>query len=201
MIRLSLIILLGISSHAAFCVIKEDTTKVQRTLNYFLSIQSGSLVRFGAIQGASPATFSTSLVNGIRISDRYQVGIGLGLDYYDTKRVVPLFVSIAYDIVRKKNSFFLEMNYGRAYSKSLMEVYRITKSVHGPMVNPNFGYSIRTNKLVVSFITGYKFQRVTDHYSNPYSIYNDFSWPGGGNATTVAMDLSRIVFGIRVGLR
>ncbi|MEQ8425115.1 MAG: hypothetical protein RIA63_10425, partial [Cyclobacteriaceae bacterium] len=71
----------------------------------------------------------------------------------------------------------------------------------GYFVNPNIGYSIRVQKLAVSFIAGFKFQRMTDYYTYPYYYFNDIAPPAGGNTTIIEMDLSRLVLGIRVGLR
>ncbi len=194
-----LVAVLVVTCQFNFAMGEKDTTRVNSKARYFFHVQAGPLVSTNG-QQSSPMTFATSMVHGIKVHDRYNLGLGVGVDYYETRRVVPLFVSIAADLVGQKNNLFLEVNYGGSHSKPLIETYGLSKSKPGYFINPNIGYSIKVQKLAVSFIAGYRFQRMTDYYTYPSYYLNDFAL-SGENTTIIQMDLSRLVLGIRVGLR
>ncbi len=191
-------ILLASLSFVSFGSTGSDTTELNQKAKYFFYVQYGGLV--GSMDLWHPVSFSASTVHGIKLVDKYKIGIGTGIDFYQERSVVPVFVAASIELAGKANKLFFEINYGGTFSKPATEGYGYIRSEIGQMICSMMGYTIKSNKLDVGFVAGYKFQRSTDHYKAFYS-YVDRSRPDDEINSTFQMDMSRVVVAVRVGWR
>jgi len=176
-------------------------TVAEHKSKYYFYLQSGALARSGSNQRLSPVHFSASMVHGIRVNNRYKLGFGVGADYYEIRRLTPVFVSFSADLVASKNKLFIEFNYGGSFASPLTEVFGYDHSEFARMAYPLIGYSIHSENLSIGFVAGYKFQRIVDHYMYPRQTFVADPFPSGENRTTYQIDMSRLSLAVRIGWR
>ena len=70
---------------------------------YFFNFLSGTLIGSSGMNDKGLATFSFSTTHGVRLGNRLSVGAGVGFDSYLEWKAVPLFGSLSYDLLGKKN--------------------------------------------------------------------------------------------------
>lgn len=163
-------------------------------IRYSNSFQAGALL--GKKGNGSYTTLTT--IHGIRYN-RLGIGLGTGYEGYTEWRTLPLFAAVSYDFVKvKDNAFFVQFNggYSLAYRTAEYEDNRDYDVDGGQTFAGILGYRIKTNKLSISFSSGYKFQRIK------YS-YTPSLWWGGDVAapvTSVERDMERFVVQIGVGI-
>ena len=150
------------------------------------------------------ASFTTSLVQGVRIGRKGSIGAGIGLDAYENWKTVPLFGSASWDLFGKRNKVFVQLDYGYAgaWINKDAQGYGYKKSEGGKMINPLLGYRIQSGNIRFSFSAGYKFQRVFSTYDYPtYNIYPMYyAYPTLTPGTKeIRTDMNRFVVGMAIG--
>ncbi len=171
---LIIFVLLGCSFSNGLAQNEVDSIVVKKRLEYFFYIQSGMLVGCNECGRGKEVTFSGATMHGVKIGKRTRIGAGLGYDSFYGWSTVPIFGGASWDLFAKKNAFFLQFNYGgalKATKYDLYDEYGYTKSTGGRMVNPMMGYRIRYHDVSISFMAGYKFQKIKSYYE-----YENYFW-------------------------
>lgn len=160
--------------------ISKENEESAKLIEYFFNIQSGTLVGCNDCNKGKEFTFSAATVQGLTISNKFRVGIGVGFDSYQNWQTLPLYGMASWDLIGKKtkNALFVQMNYGWAHSWFVRNgsysnySYDPFSAVNGGrMVNPQIGYRISYYNLRLSLIAGYKFQRIS--YKKPGYYYSN----------------------------
>lgn len=200
MIRLLMLAVFVFGAQSSNSMSQLDTTKVGHKMHYSLYIQAGMLVT-GEYERGMP-NLSVSTVHGIRIKENMNIGLGIGYNYYASIRTMPIFISVARDILGRENKLFLEVNYGGSIVNKIVDSsYPRWKfeAYYGPMINPSLGYQVKTNGLRISFVAGYNFQRLKSQFTDSYLYSSSSIVPLNYTITTLQMDLNRMVFAVRIG--
>lgn len=98
------------------------------------------------------------------------MGIGLGIDGYETWRFIPLYAALSYDIpLHNTNAIFIQFNaghsFGRQHVEDRDEQFQKFNDYGGLMINPLVGYKISADKYNLFFACGYKLQKAGFDYS------------------------------------
>src|SRR6218665_722584 len=102
-----LLTVIGAASRLGYCQsVAADSTR-KKTNNYFFVVQTGALL-------GDKVTFSSSTIHGIKLSKRLRAGAGIGFNSYEDAQALPLFGSMSLDLFGKKNTVFVQMDYGWA---------------------------------------------------------------------------------------
>jgi hypothetical protein len=171
----------------------DSVAQSKKKIHYFNSFLIGGL--FGKSEQGSGVTLS--MVHGVRFQ-RLAVGAGIGMDYYQDWKMLPVFGSISFDVAKIKNSaFYIQLNggYSRAREIKKEEFEPEYEHVSGKgMFNAMIGYRIRLRQCSIYMAAGHKFQRVT------YS-YNPMPWSSvPGSNIFVEEDMNRFVVQLGFGL-
>jgi hypothetical protein len=181
----------------------QDTT-VAKGPEYFFFVQSGTLVGCNDCSKGRELSFTAATVHGIKIGKRLRLGGGLGFDSYYEWNIMPAFGSISWDIISRKNSFFVQLNYGgslKSWKNSPYEEYGYQGSEGGSMLNPMVGYRLRYHDLSISLIAGYKYQRVTSSFEYPYYYWDPVQGQiiGEPSTSTVIQEMNRFMLSMSIG--
>jgi len=137
-----------------------------------------SIIQLGILEGQADKTFAQfQLVNGIQHNDWFY-GIGLGIDYYNNKRSVPLFLDVKKDLLKRKTTPFIYADAGYNFSW-LRDKDKIAywgtdyKQKGGVYYETGLGYKfILKNKMALGFSAGYSFKQQKEFFTN--FVFNDF---------------------------
>jgi len=174
-----------------------------KRIEYFFTIQTGSLIGCNDCGKGKDVTFSAATVQGVTIGKKFRTGIGVGLDSYQNWQTLPLYGTASWDLIgnKNKNAVFLQMAYGwahpwfvrdGAYSNYTADPF--SEVTGGRMINPQIGYRIKYNKLKLSMIVGYKFQRIfyqnqqTGPLPTCMACYNSYPY----STTEITEDMNRV---------
>ena len=135
-----------------------------------------SIIQLGILEGDAGKTFGQiQLVNGIQ-QNAWFYGLGVGIDYYGSKRSVPLFVDVKRDL-RKGNKtpfVFADAGYNfswlRAGEKNIIWDMDY-KASGGLYYEAGLGYKfILKNKITIGFSAGYSFKHQKETYGTTLLI-------------------------------
>lgn len=110
------------------------------------------------LQKATIPSFQT--INGIRIGDKWGLGIGIGADPLEYK-IYPVFGSIHYFFINLKHNPFLAIKLGHAFTNSNKKIfYDDFDHKGGLMFNPEVGVRLKIFDFEMTLSGGYRFQRL-----------------------------------------
>jgi hypothetical protein len=183
--------------------ISRDSLSTKKWLTgYYFQIQSGTLI--GGNASSDEISFSGATTHGVKVGRKLRVGAGVGLDSYYQWSTVPLFGSISWDLLGKKNALFVEFNYGGAlasWRQINFEEYGYTHSQGGKVYSYGMGYRIKYEKLRISGGVGRKTQLMTTYYEYPTYYWDNNNYLLGEPTTRkVKNELNRLMVWIAVGL-
>jgi hypothetical protein len=167
----------------------QQDTIVQRDVTYFNQISSGIL--FG--KKFTGNTVTVSAIHGVRLG-RLSCGVGVGYETYSEREVMPVFVSLAVDLVSSEaHKVFIEIDYG--YSKawhvsSPFDPYTYRER-GGRMLHGSVGYRRKIDRFSLYVKAGYKNQLVK---------YDQVVWWMPEQVGHVHRDMERVSLGIGFGL-
>jgi hypothetical protein len=191
-------VIIGLMLLLAATLHGQDSLRQHRILP-FVSLSSGVLAGEHPQTGKT-LTSSSSLSGGVKVK-QMRVGAGLGFDSYPEWQTMPLYGTIAYDLSKNTQGFFIQFSYGHSFAwMQENEFNRPSKEKGGRMINPMIGYFLTTGSWRVGLSAGYKFQRVWARYDYLYNPSSSF-WPGYGNQTTVTQNIERVMISLTVGWR
>jgi hypothetical protein len=192
--------LIGLSAHAQQA--NQDSIR-KRRVEYYFQIQSGALIGCNSCSKGKEITFSGSTTHGIKIGRKLRVGTGIGLDSYFEWNTIPVFGSVSWDLIGKKNTLFVEMNYGgalAAWRQTDYEEYGYQNSNGGKVYGYSLGYRVKYEKIRMSFGIGHKTQVLTSYYEYPTFYWDNNNYLAGEPSyRTVKNEMNRLTFWIAVG--
>ena len=185
--------------------VASDTTLRKSNVTYYFMFGMGAMIGCEQCKTTgTTASFTTSMVHGVRIGRKGSVGVGIAFDAYENWKTLPLFGSASWDLFGKNNKVFVQLNYGYGsawINKDDAKAYGYKRSTGGKMINPLLGYRIQSGNIRLLFSVGYKFQRVFSNFDYPtyyaYPTYASFVPPP--STKVIRMDMSRFVIGMAVG--
>lgn len=180
----------------------QDSLK-RKTIEYYFQFQSGMLIGCGSCSDGKQITFSGSTTHGIKIGRRLRVGAGVGLDSYFDWNAMPVFGSVSWDLIGKKNALYVELNYGGALASwrpMNLQEYGFQKSNTGKVYSYAVGYRIKYDKMRISIGVGRKTQLVTTHYEYPtyYWSFDNYIM-GDPSRKIVKNEMNRFMVFLTVG--
>lgn len=189
-----LFITIGLLSSLAVVAqeVEQDSKKIKGYYNIF---------SVGGISSNTDGLLRTTLstVHGVVIKSN-RIGLGIGVDGYDSRVMIPVFASISHDLFRiKENALFLQVNAGHAFwdrKRSFFSNYYNENG--GFLFNPMMGYRISASRYSLYIAIGLKNQYASYTYGYTYK-----SWRTNSNLssmTTVDQTMNRFVFQIGFGL-
>lgn len=161
--------------------------------SYFLSIHSGGLLG----KKGQGSAMTVSLIQGVR-HKRFAFGAGIGYDAYTEWRTFPIFGSVAYDLSKGRNRWFIQFNagYSKAWNPTREEFGLRYDNKGGSIFHPLFGYRIQKGNIALYMTAGYKFQRLTSEWTERF-----WGWGNSPNKITEQRDIQRLSVQIGFGLR
>lgn len=193
-----LLAMMGAASHLAYCqsVVADSTQK--KTSNYFFVIQTGALL-------GDKVTFSSSTIHGIKLGKRLRAGAGVGFNSYEDAQVLPLFGSMSLDLFGKKNTVFVQMDYGWApwaWSPGVKDNYGFDKTRGGETFSAMIGYRINYGDVRLALMAGYKHQEISMRYTYPVYYYATWNYyPYSTNSQEIEETMNRFAISLSVGWR
>jgi hypothetical protein len=175
----------------------------KRKMEYYFQFQSGSLIGCNSCSDGKQISFSGSTTHGVKIGRKLRVGAGVGLDSYLELNTLPLFGSVSWDLIGKKNLVYVEMNYGGALASwrpQDLQEYGYQKTNAGKMYSFGLGYRIKYEKMRISLGVGRKTQFVTSYYEYPTYYWNNTTYVlGDPSRKTVKNEMNRLQVWLAVG--
>ncbi len=137
-----------------------------------------SMLQMGILEGQSDKSFAQfQLVNGIQ-RNAWFYGLGLGIDYYASKRSVPVFIDIRRDLKKGRRTPFVYVDGGYNFSW-LRDKEKINfwggdyKQEGGMYYEAGLGYKfILKNKMSIGFSGGYSLKQQRE--TGTRFFFNDF---------------------------
>ena len=131
-----------------------------------------SIIQLGILEGDAGKSFcQLQLVNGIQ-QNAWFYGLGVGIDYYGSKRSIPLFFDVKRDLKKGNNTPFVFADAGYNFSwlrsgeKNRFWDKDYTAS-GGLYYEAGLGYKfILKNKITIGFSAGYSFKQQKETYGN-----------------------------------
>ena len=192
-----------ITGVAAFAQHDAQDSLSKRKIEYYFQFQSGALIGCTSCSDGKQISFSGSTTHGIKIGRKLRVGAGVGLDSYFEWNTMPLFGSVSWDLIGKKNVLFVEMNYGGALASWRpidYQDYGFQKTNAGKMYSYGLGYRIRYEKIRISMGVGRKAQQITSYYEYPTYYWNNNNYiQGDPSRKTIKNEMSRLQIWLAVG--
>lgn len=183
-----------------------DSSGRDRSVQYFFNVQMGPLIGCQDCKAGKDITFTTSTLHGVTIGKKLRIGLGSGLDSYDSWVTMPAFGSVGWDLVGTKNSqaLFAQLNYGWSvftFRRASPQDSNPGSVSGGRMISPQIGYRIKYHDLKISIAFGTKHQRVSMVYEIPnyYYLQDGSLVLGSTNKSTIKESMNRFMFSLAVG--
>jgi len=183
-----------------------DSTGRDRSVQYFFNVQMGPLIGCQDCESGKEITFSTSTLHGVTIGKKLRIGLGSGLDSYNSWVTMPAFGSVGWDLAGTKNSqaLFVQLNYGWSvftFRRDSPQDSNPGKVSGGRMISPQIGYRIKYHDLKISIALGSKHQRVFMEYEIPnyYYLGDGTLVVGSSYKTTIKESMNRFMLSLAVG--
>lgn len=187
----------------AFSQHLNQDSSVVRKLEYYFQIQTGALIGCTSCSDGKQISFSGSTIHGIKVGRKLRVGAGVGLDSYYEWNTIPVFGSVSWDIVGKKNALFAELNYGgtlASWRYVNFPEYGYQDSDGGTVYSYGLGYRIKYDKIRISAGVSRKTQVMTSYYEYPTYYWDNNNYIMGEPSTkTVKNELNRLMVWVAVG--
>jgi hypothetical protein len=175
--------------------VAQDTTKFKpRYMGMFLS---GAQLGCTNCSLSNKITFSAQAVNGIQLSKRFSVGLGVGLDTYDQWKTMPVFIHVSQKLMGRKNGLLVQFSSGYAFGFMDKLGYELSdlKECGGMMYHPAIVYQFNYYRLKIYFSAGIKYQTVSYSTSTRYTDFYGSHY----SETNYTTDLRRAVFQVGFG--
>ncbi len=175
----------------------------KRKVEYYFQIQSGALIGCNSCSKGKEISFSAATTHGIKVGRKLRVGVGVGLDSYSEWNTMPVFGTVSWDLIGKKNALYVEMNYGESLATWRLPnypEYGYQNSKGGKVYGYSLGYRIKYDKIRISFGIGHKTQLLTSYYEYPTYYWNNNNYVlGEPSNKTIKNEMNRLMFWLAVG--
>jgi hypothetical protein len=183
--------------------LKEDSV-MKSNLAYYFQIQTGALIGCNTCADGKVVSFHGATTHGVKIGKKLRVGAGVGFDSYYNWSTIPLYGSISWDLLGKKNILFAEFNAGSSlatWRHHYFQEYGYVDSKGGQLYRYGLGYRIKYDKVRISGGVAMQIQQMTSMYEYPTYYWSDNSYLlGEPSERIVQYQLSRLMVWIAVGL-
>jgi hypothetical protein len=177
---------------------RTDSSKFR--MHYFGMVLSGVQIGCSNCVTGNQLTASAYLINGVQLTGRLAVGVGVGADSYQQWKTLPLFLHLSEKIAGKKNALLLQLNIGHSWAWFDRQEFTLPnyKQEGGLMVHPAITYRIALEKWNVNFSLGYKNQPASYSYRNEWQNFQRFA-PNYYYQTTIKNEFNRLVIQVGFG--
>jgi hypothetical protein len=113
-------------------------------------------------------SFSGETINGVIISGRAGLGVGLGVEFWDNGLFYPVFAHFFYDLKKADNTPFAYINLGEAFG-TRYSTYYYERGKSGFLFTVGAGYKMKVAKSVqFEYELFYQYQAVQSNYKTYY---------------------------------
>jgi hypothetical protein len=113
-------------------------------------------------------SFSGETINGVIISGRAGLGVGLGVEFWDNGLFYPVFAHFFYDLKKADNTPFAYINLGEAFG-TRYSTYYYERGKGGFLFTVGAGYKMKVAKSVqFEYELFYQYQAVSSNYKTYY---------------------------------
>jgi hypothetical protein len=111
---------------------------------------------------------SPQTINGVIISGRGGLGLGLGAEFWQKGMFYPVFAHLWYDFMPSDNTLFACINLGQAFGKR-DSTYYYASGKGGLLFSIGFGYKMKIGKrFQFEYEIFYRYQAIQSTYRNYY---------------------------------
>jgi hypothetical protein len=182
--------------------LQPDSLRVKK-IEYYFQVQSGTLIGCTSCSDGKQIGFSGSTTHGVKIGRKLRVGGAVGLDSYFEWNMMPVFGSVSWDLIKKKNALYIEFDYGTALASWRPQEYQeygFVKTKAGRIYGYGLGYRITYEKLRISVGVSRKTQWVTTDYEYPTYYWNNNRYVmGDPSRKTLKNEMNRLAIWVAVG--
>ena len=112
--------------------------------------------------------FSAETINGVIISGRAGLGVGLGVEFWDNGLFYPVFAHLFYDLKKSDNTPFAYINLGEALG-TRYSTYYYERGRGGFLFTVGAGYKMKVAKRIqFEYELFYQYQAVQSNYKTYY---------------------------------
>jgi hypothetical protein len=159
-------------------VLAQDPT-TQQTLRYFNKTEAGVGIGLGKFKTDifngyqktvknDQVIISVQTINGIIISGRAGLGLGLGAEFWQKGMFYPVFAHLFYDFKSSGNTPFAYINLGQAFGKR-DSTYYYASGKGGLLFSIGAGYKMKIGKRFhFEYEIFYRYQAIQSTYRNYY---------------------------------
>jgi len=201
--NLALILLITVSGFAAFSQQQSLDSISRSRIESFIQIQSAAMVGCNACSNGKEISFSGTTKLGIKVARKWRTAMSVGLDSYFEWNIIPIFGTLSWDVIGKKNKLYAEFNYGGAlvsWRNSNYWEYGLKDTSGGRMYSYGIGYRLNYDKVNFSIGIGHKTQWVTTYYEYPTYYWDVNNYViGDPTRRTVKTELNRMMIWFAFG--
>lgn len=111
---------------------------------------------------------SIQTINGVCISGRFGLGVGIGAEFWQKGMFYPVFGHIYYDFKNEENTPFAFMNLGKAFGKRY-DTYYYASGKGGTLFSIGAGYKMKVGKrFQFEYALFYRYQAILSTYQTEY---------------------------------
>jgi hypothetical protein len=112
--------------------------------------------------------FTFQTINGVCISNRFGLGLGIGAEFWQHGMFYPLFAHIYYDFRKDENTPFAFMNIGKAFGNR-DSTYYYASGKGGTLFGIGAGYKMKVSKRFrFEYALFYRYQAILSTYQTEY---------------------------------
>jgi hypothetical protein len=157
------------------CLLMAQNAGTPMTLTYFNKTEAGIGLGFGKFKTDIYNGFqkkvkndqiiiSAQTINGVILSKRVGIGIGLGAEFWEKGRFYPVFGHLFYDFKPSDNTVFFNLNLGKAYGKR-DSTYYYDSGKGGFFFSIGVGYKMKVGKrFQFEYEILYRYQAIESTY-------------------------------------
>jgi hypothetical protein len=148
---------------------------------YFNKTEAGIGLGFGSFKGNidtnniqksirnDQISGAVQMINGVCISGRFGLGVGLGAEWWQKGMFFPVFVHLYYDFREGETTPFAYMNLGKAFGDRY-ETYYYASGKGGFLFSIGAGYKIKVSKrFQFEYALFYRYQAILTTYQTEYA--------------------------------
>jgi len=152
----------------------------QPAFRYFNKTEAGVGIGFGSFKTDIDTNYhqkkirndqiiiAVQTINGICISGRAGLGIGIGAEFWQKGMFYPVFAHLYYDFKKEENTPFAYMNLGKAFG-TRYNTYYYDSGKGGLLFGIGAGYKMKVSKrLQFEYALFYRYQAIFSSYQTEY---------------------------------
>jgi hypothetical protein len=178
--RMPFFLLVIFGAWPGLCHAQDPFAKPNQGIKYFNKTEAGIGIGLGHFKADiyygiqktlknDQITVSIQTINGILISGRAGLGVGLGAEFWQKGMFYPVFGHLFYDFSPKENTLFASISVGQAFGHR-DSTYYYASGKGGLMFGLSFGYKMKIGKrFQFEYEILYRYQAVLSTYQTYYT--------------------------------